>query len=62
MSGKVLGAGVFGALGGAWIGRAIFKWVLDVEGTLLLVLILSTAALGVLVCVLGTLEEEKRGS
>ena len=34
---------------GGWIGRALFKWILDFEGTLLIALIAACAAVGVVV-------------
>jgi uncharacterized membrane protein YeaQ/YmgE (transglycosylase-associated protein family) len=57
---RLLVAGVFGAFVGGWIGRAIFKWLLDLDGSLQLILILATAALGVVICVAGELERERR--
>ena len=43
MAARTIGAGFFGAFVGAWLARALFKWILDLEGTLLIVLIVATA-------------------
>jgi hypothetical protein len=40
------GAVIFGLLAGAWIGRAIFDWVVDVGGGLELALIGVVALIG----------------
>ena len=53
------GAVILGAFVGAWIARALFKWVLGVSGTLLLVLILSVAAAGGVLGVAATLQERR---
>jgi hypothetical protein len=60
MTARMAGAVIFGALVGAWMGRAVFKWVLDVSGTSLLVLILATSAAGAVLGVAGALEERRR--
>ena len=60
MAARTLGAGFFGAFVGAWLARALFKWILDVEGTLLIVLIVATAVVGATVCVAGELGESER--
>ena len=54
------GAVVLGAFVGGWIGRALFKWILGVSGTSLLVLIVATAAAGGVLGVAGALEERRR--
>ncbi len=36
MAGRRIGAGLFGAFVGSWLSRAAFKWILDLEGTLLI--------------------------
>jgi len=53
------GAIIFGAIVGAWLARALFKWVLDMSGTSLLVLILATAAAGGVLGVAATLQERR---
>ena len=42
---------------GAWIGRAAFKWILDVDGTLLVVLMAGCAAIGGVLFALGEREQ-----
>jgi hypothetical protein len=59
MNARILGAAVFGGIAGAWLGRALFKWVLDVGGTLQLVLILVVAALGLVLGVASELERRR---
>jgi hypothetical protein len=54
------GAVIFGAFLGGWIGRALFKWILGVSGTSLLVLIVATAAAGGVLGVAGALDERRR--
>jgi hypothetical protein len=60
MAARAIGAGFFGAFVGSWLARALFKWILDLEGTLLIVLILATAAVGATVCVAGEIGEGER--
>jgi hypothetical protein len=60
MAARTIGAGFFGVFVGAWLGRALFKWILDLEGTLLIVLIVATAAVGAAVCVASELANERR--
>jgi hypothetical protein len=50
MTERAFAAGLFGAFVGARIGRALFKWLLDVEGTLGLAATLGVAAVGAIVC------------
>ena len=50
---------MFGGIAGAWLGRALFKWILDVGGMLQLVLVLVVAALGLILCVAGELERQR---
>jgi ABC-type transporter Mla maintaining outer membrane lipid asymmetry permease subunit MlaE len=59
MTTRMAGAVIFGAFVGAWIGRALFKWILDVSGTSLLVLVLATAAAGAVLGVAGALQERR---
>jgi hypothetical protein len=60
MAARRIGAGLFGAFVGAWLSRAAFKWILGLDGTLLIVLIVAGAAVGAAVCVAGAIEEERR--
>ena len=60
MAARTIGAGFFGAFVGAWLARALFKWILDLEGTLLIALIVATAVFGAVVCVAGELEDGQR--
>ena len=49
MTSRVLGHALLGAVAGGWIGRALFKWILDFEGTLLIALIVACAAVGLVI-------------
>jgi hypothetical protein len=60
MTARRIGAGLFGAFAGAWLSRAAFKWILELDGTLLIALIVAGAAVGAAVCVAGAIEEERR--
>ncbi len=60
MRARRLSAGLFGAFAGAWLTRALFKWVLDVEGTLLIALIAAGAVVGAALAVAGEIEAERR--
>ena len=60
MAARAIGAGFFGAFVGSWLGRALFEWILDLEGTLLIVLIVAAAAVGAAVCVAGEIESGRR--
>jgi hypothetical protein len=60
MTARTVGAILFGAFVGAWIGRAAFKWILDLPGDWPLALIAVTAAIGALVCYAGELESRAK--
>ncbi len=64
MTASRIAAFVFGGFVGAWIVRALFHWLLDVRGTLFVVLLvvftLCGAVLGVAARVEG--ERERRGA
>lgn len=47
MASRTIGAALFGAVVGAWVGRALFKWILDVDG---IVPIVAVALAGAIVC------------
>lgn len=53
---------LLGALAGAWVGRAVFDWLLDVGGTLELVLIAAVAVVGAVLGVIAGLEAEQEAS
>jgi hypothetical protein len=59
MNSRILAAAVFGGIAGAWLGRALFKWILDVGGTLQLVLILAVAVLGLVLGVASEVERQR---
>ena len=60
MAARRISAGLFGVFLGAWLSRAAFKWILDLDGTLLIALIAAGAAVGAAVCIAGELESERR--
>jgi hypothetical protein len=60
VSARTPGAALFGALAGAWIGRAIFAWILDVARTGQIVAMIVLAALGALLCAAGEIEERQK--
>ena len=60
MTARTAGAGLFGAFVGAWIGRAAFKWILDLPWEWPLVLTVVTALIGAAICVAGEYEEARR--
>lgn len=59
MATRRIGAGFFGVFVGAWLSRALFKWILDFEGALLIALIVMGALVGAAVCVAGEIEGER---
>jgi hypothetical protein len=59
MFARLLAAGFFGAFVGAWIARALFKWLLDVEGATLAVLVIAFGLVGVIVSVAGERERAR---
>jgi hypothetical protein len=50
----MVGAAVFGAVVGAWIGRAVFKWILDFEGTALIAAVAAVALASAVICAAST--------
>jgi hypothetical protein len=62
MAARRIGAALFGAAAGAWLSRALFKWILGFDGTLLTALVVGSALVGAAVCVAGEIESESRGS
>jgi uncharacterized membrane protein YeaQ/YmgE (transglycosylase-associated protein family) len=47
---RTIGAAIFGAVVGAWLGRALFKWILDLEGATLIAAVAATAVVAAAVC------------
>jgi hypothetical protein len=62
MTSRRLGAAGFGAFVAFWIARAVFKWILDVDGTTYVALAAVFVIVGVAVAVAVELEEERRSS
>jgi hypothetical protein len=62
MTGRRLGAAGFGAFVAFWIARALFKWILDVDGTTFIAVAAASAIVGPAVAVAIELEEERRSS
>jgi uncharacterized membrane protein YeaQ/YmgE (transglycosylase-associated protein family) len=60
MTARKAGAGLFGAFVGAWIGRAAFKWILDLPGDWPVVLSIATALIGAAICVAGEQETQPK--
>ena len=59
MAARILGAGLFGVFVGTWLSRALFKWILGLEGTLLIALVVAGALVGAALCVAGAIEDER---
>jgi hypothetical protein len=53
-----LAAGFFGVAAGVFLGRALFKWILGVEGTWLVVAVVAFAVIGSVLAVATELEKE----
>jgi hypothetical protein len=62
MTGRRLGAAGFGAFVAFWIARALFKWILDVDGTVYLAVVAAFVIVGVALGVAGELAEERKAS
>jgi hypothetical protein len=62
MTGRRLGAAGFGAFVAFWIARALFKWILDVDGTAYIAVVAGFAIVGAAVAVAAELEEERKSS
>jgi uncharacterized membrane protein len=60
MTGRRLGAAGFGAFVAFWIARALFKWILDIDGTTFIALAAAFAIVGAAIAVAVELEEERR--
>jgi len=63
LSARSAGAALFGLFVGAWIGRAIFVWVLDVGRTWEIAGVVAVALVGAVLCIAGEAEDAaKRAS
>lgn len=62
MTGRTAGAFLLGAFVAAWISRAVFHWILDVHGILLILLIAGAAVGGGLLLAIGDAEDRRTGS
>jgi hypothetical protein len=62
MTGRRLGAAGFGGFVAFWIARALFKWILDVDGTTYIALAAASAIVGAAIAVAVELEEERKSS
>jgi hypothetical protein len=51
-------AAFFGVAAGVFLGRALFKWILDVEGTWLVVAVVAFGVVGSVLAVVTELEKE----
>jgi uncharacterized membrane protein len=60
MTGRRLGAAGFGAFVAFWIARALFKWILDIDGTTFIALAAAFAIVGAAIAVAVELEDERR--
>jgi hypothetical protein len=60
MNGKLIGAFCGGAFVGQLAGRAVFGWLLDVGGTLEVVLVVGSALLVAVVFLAAQIETERR--
>ena len=62
MTGRRLGAAGFGAFVAFWIARALFKWILDVDGTAYLALIAAFVIAGAVLGIAADLDDERTSS
>jgi hypothetical protein len=60
MTGRRLGATLFGAFVAFWIARAIFKWILDVDGTAYVAIVAVSMILGAAGGLAIELDEERK--
>jgi hypothetical protein len=60
MTSRRLAAAAFGAFVGFWVARAIFKWILDVDGTAYLALAASFVVAGAVLAIAVELDEERK--
>jgi hypothetical protein len=62
MTGHRLAAAAFGAFVAFWIARAIFKWILDVDGTAYLALVAAFVLAGAVLGIAASLDDEGTSS
>jgi hypothetical protein len=62
MTGRRLGAAGFGAFVAFWIARALFKWILDIDGTTYIALAAAFAIVGAAIAVAIEIDEECKSS
>ncbi|HMI72009.1 MAG TPA: hypothetical protein VK510_18575 [Solirubrobacteraceae bacterium] len=62
MTGRRLGAAGFGAFVAFWIARALFKWILDIDGTTYIALAAAFAIVGAAIAVAIEIDEERKSS
>jgi hypothetical protein len=60
MTSHRLGAAGFGAFVAFWIARALFKWILDVDGATYIALAAVSVVVGATIAVAAELAEERR--
>jgi hypothetical protein len=58
MTGRRLAAAAFGAFVAFWIARALFKWILDVDGTAYLALVAAFVIAGAVLGIAADLDED----
>jgi hypothetical protein len=62
MTGRRAGAALFGAFIAFWIARALFKWILDIDGTAYIALAVAFALAGGVLGIAADLGEERKSS
>jgi uncharacterized membrane protein YeaQ/YmgE (transglycosylase-associated protein family) len=62
MTARKAAAGLFGAFVGAWLGRAAFKWILDLPGDWWLAATAVCAVIGAAVAVAGEHEAQAKAA
>jgi hypothetical protein len=62
MTYRTAGAFAFGAFIGGWAARAVFKWILDLPGTVATALVLAAAVGGGVIGAVGEIEERRKAS
>jgi hypothetical protein len=62
MTGHRLAAAAFGAFVAFWIARAIFKWILDVDGTAYVALVAAFVLAGAVLGIAASLDDDGTSS
>jgi hypothetical protein len=62
MTSRRLGAAGFGAFVAFWLARALFKWILEVDGTTYIAVVAAFVLVGVALGVAGELAKERKSS